>query len=269
MLSSNLFTHRRVGGKAKDGVVENSKNIKLHRDVSRFSQVLLTLSIVSSFMYWSSLALPISGWLHAVIKWLSIGTLGCIVLRFLSCKQDIFLLFAMFFHSLGDLVLAHPYQDLLLYSLGPFLLGHIFYILTFKADVPANVQAIKKTFSRAKAILIAASMIYSAIMGSILLPSLLNSHLFVPVIVYILIISSMVILSVIPQYKSRMMTLGCWMYILSDSLIAMDKFYAPLPPTLDACTWPLYYIGQILISLGLMKEKKMLMFMYSSDRISF
>jgi len=247
----------------------SSKNIKLHRDVSRFSQVLLTLSIVSSFMYWSSLVLPFSGWLHAAIKWLSIGTLACIVLRFLSCKQDIFLLFAMFFHSLGDLVLAHPYQDWLMYSLGPFLLGHIFYILTFKADVPANLQAIKNTFSRAKAILIAASLIYIIIMSSILLPSLFNSPLFVPVIVYMLIISSMVVLSVIPQYKSPLMTLGCWMYILSDSLIAVDKFYAPLPPVLDACTWPLYYIGQILISLGLMKEKRNLMFLFCSDRISF
>lgn len=92
------------------------------------------------------------GYLHMSIKWFSIATLTAIVFRFLTCKQDFFLFTAMFCHSLGDLFLAHPYsvryffililfcilisltqiQDWLLYSLGPFLLGHIFYIMTFK-----------------------------------------------------------------------------------------------------------------------------------------
>jgi hypothetical protein len=44
------------------------------------------------------------------IKWVSIATLIVIVVRFFTCKQDFFLFTAMFFHSLGDLFLAHPYS---------------------------------------------------------------------------------------------------------------------------------------------------------------
>jgi len=243
-----------VGAETMDKTEEIiEKNVT--KRVSRLSQILLLASIVSSFLYWSSLVLPFSGYLHAGIKWVSIGTLTLIIVRLIKGRQDMFLLAALFFHSLGDVVLAHPYQDLLMYSIGPFLLGHIFYIFTFKSDLPATYQILKHTLSRAKKILIAASFIYTVIMACILIPPLLDTHLVYPIIVYMLVVSTMVVLSVLPQYRSPWMTFGCWMYIISDSLIAINKFYMPLPPMLDACSWPLYYIGQIFISLGLMKEK--------------
>jgi len=235
---------------------------------SRLSQILLLASILSSLLYWSSLVLHLSGYLHAIIKWISIGTLSLIIFRLIRGRQDMFLLAALFFHSVGDLVLAHPYADLLMYSIGPFLLGHIFYIFTFKADLPAY-EALKMNLTRAKKILIAASLMYTSIMSCILIPPLINTHLFIPVVVYIIVVSAMVVLSALPQYRSPWMTLGCWMYIISDSLIALNKFYAPLPPVLNACTWPLYYLGQILISLGLMKEKNSsLYFLFVHDILS-
>lgn len=240
----------------------------LPKRVSRLSQVLLLLSILSSFMYWSSLVLPFSGYLHAGIKWLSIGTLTLIIVRLIRGRQDMFLLAALFCHSLGDIVLAHPYQDLLMYSIGPFLLGHIFYIFTFKHDLPKTYAALKQTLSRARKLLIGAAVIYTTIMTGILVPPLLDTHLVYPIIVYIMVVTTMVILSTISPYRSPWMTVGCWMYIVSDSLIAVNKFYAPLPPVLSACSWPLYYIGQIMISLGLMKEKRALCFLMVNEYFS-
>lgn len=225
----------------------------LRKEVSRFSRLLLVLSLVSSFLYWTALIHPFSGYLHMTIKWFSIATLTAIVFRFLTCKQDFFLFTAMFCHSLGDLFLAHPYSDMLLYSLGPFLLGHIFYIMTFKSDLPAY-QQLKTNLSHAKKALITASVIYMIMMAGILIPALIQTPLAVPVCVYMIVVSLMVVLSVLPQYKSPLMTLGCWMYIISDSLIALDRFYMPLP-SLSYLSWPLYYIGQILISIGLLREK--------------
>jgi len=253
---------------ATEEVVSEIEKKLLPKRVSRLSQVLLLFSILSSFLYWSSLVLPLSGYLHAGIKWLSIGTLTAIILRLIKGRQDMFLLAALFCHSLGDLVLAHPYQDLLMYSIGPFLLGHIFYIFAFKHDLPKTYLALKQTLSRARKILLAAAFIYTGIMGCILFPPLINSHLFYPVIVYMAVVTTMVILSTLSPYRSPWMTLGCWMYIVSDSLIAINKFYAPLPPMLDACSWPLYYIGQILISLGLMKEKRSLCFLIVHEYFS-
>lgn len=241
--------------KLVEQVVGKVVDAPIRKDVSRLSQLLLTLSIVSSFLYWTALVLPFSGYLHMSIKWFSVATLTAIVVRFLASKQDVFLFAALFFHSLGDLFLAHPYSDMLLYSLGPFLLGHVFYIMTFKADLPESYEKLKKNLSLAKKALISASIIYFVIMSSILVPVLMHTVIALPVAVYMIIVSLMVILSVIPQYKSPLITLGCWMYVLSDSLIAIDKFYAPLPYPLPYFSWPLYYIGQIMISLCLLREK--------------
>jgi uncharacterized membrane protein YhhN len=240
--------------KAVEKVVDTVENAIVRRDVSRFSQLLLTMSIVSSFLYWTALVHPFSGYLHMSIKWFSIATLIMIVFRFLTCKQDLFLVTAMVFHSLGDLFLAHPYSDWLLYSLGPFLLGHVFYIMTFKSDLP-EYQKLKATLSLAKKALITASVIYMVVMGSILIPALMHTPIAIPIALYMVIVSLMVVLSVLPQYKSPLMTVGCWMYIVSDSLIAIDRFYAPLPYPLTYLSWPLYYVGQVLISLGLLREK--------------
>jgi len=234
--------------------VEKVVEIPVRKDVSRLSQLLLTLSIVSSFMYWTALVHPFSGYLHMSIKWVSILTLTAIVFRFLVCKQDLFLFAALFCHSLGDLFLAHPYSDWLLYSLGPFLLGHVFYIMTFKADLP-EYDKLKKNLSLAKKALISASIIYLIFMGAILIPALMHTVIAIPITIYMIIVSLMVVLSVLPQYKSPMITLGCWMYVISDSLIAVDKFYTPLPYPLSSLSWPLYYIGQIMISLCLLREK--------------
>jgi len=240
--------------KLVEQVVEKMVQAPIRKDVSRFSQLLLTLSIVSSFLYWTALALPFSGYLHMSIKWFSVITLTAIVFRFLTCRQDLFLFAALFCHSLGDLFLAHPYSDWLLYSLGPFLLGHVFYIMTFKADLP-EYEKLKKNLTLAKKALISASAIYFLVMSSILIPVLMHTVIALPLAIYMIVISIMVILSVLGHYKSPMITLGCWMYVLSDSLIAIDKFYMPLPAPLPYLSWPLYYIGQILISLCLLREK--------------
>lgn len=238
---------------AENVVSEVKKDITV--SVSKFSRLLLTLSIVSSFLYWTALVHPFSGYLHMTMKWFSIATLIAIVFRFVACKQDFFLFTAMFCHSLGDLFLAHPYSDLLMYSLGPFLLGHIFYIMTFKSDLPAYAN-LKSNISYAKKALVSASVIYFVIMSGILIPALYSTPFAIPVTIYMVIVSLMVLLSALPQYKSPLMTLGCWMYIVSDSLIAIDRFYTPLPYPLSFLSWPLYYIGQILISIGLLREKR-------------
>jgi len=258
-----------VGADSSEEVVTEMIEKKLlPKRVSRLSQGLLLTSILTSFLYWSTFVLPFSGYLHAGIKWLSIGTLTLIIVRLIRGRQDMFLLAALFWHSLGDLVLAHPYQDLLMYSIGPFLLGHIFYIFTFKHDLPTSYLALKQTLSRAKKILLGAILLYAAIMSSILIPPLIDTHLFVPIIVYMIVVCTMVVLSTLSTYRSHWMLIGCWMYIISDSLIAINKFYTPLPPMLDACSWPLYYVGQILISLGLMKEKRSLCFLLSHEYFS-
>eukprot|EP01111_Echinosteliopsis_oligospora_P014776 TRINITY_DN565_c0_g1_i1.p1 TRINITY_DN565_c0_g1~~TRINITY_DN565_c0_g1_i1.p1 ORF type:complete len:280 (+),score=56.30 TRINITY_DN565_c0_g1_i1:100-939(+) len=268
VVQSTAKRTEKVAEKVVEKVAEAS--VPLKREVSRFSQVLLTLSIVSSLIYWTALIHPLSGYLHMGIKWLSISTLTAIVLRFLTCKQDVFLLGALFFHSLGDLFLAHPYQDWLMYSMGPFLLGHIFYILTFRTDVEAWA-VLKKNITRMKKILLSASLIYGVIMGAVILPSIMHTPMAVPASIYFVIIIAMVFISVLASYKSYWMMVGCWMYLASDSLIALNKFCLPLPNYLQQLSWPLYYIGQILIAFGFLREKQRSKsyFLFSNDRFSF
>lgn len=248
-------------------VFQAVEKVCFRREVSRFSQVLLTLSLVSSLVFWTSLMMPISGYLHMAIKYVSVATLTCIVVRFLSCKQDLFLFMALFFHGVGDLVLAHPYQDLLLYSLGPFLLGHIFYIMTFQVDI-TDLQRIRRNLSRAKKIILSSMFLYSIVMGIILIPGLTNTPFLVPLVVYLLVITCMICCSVIPQYTTRWIVFGCLLYVFSDSLIALDKFYLPLPGPLVHLSWPTYYVGQCMILFGFLKEKnKSKQWFFTSNRL--
>eukprot|EP01112_Ceratiomyxa_fruticulosa_P015916 TRINITY_DN475_c0_g1_i2.p1 TRINITY_DN475_c0_g1~~TRINITY_DN475_c0_g1_i2.p1 ORF type:complete len:272 (-),score=34.56 TRINITY_DN475_c0_g1_i2:399-1214(-) len=220
--------------------------------LSRKGQALLLASLFFSALYWFQVLHPVSGWLHVLVKWLSILPLTLVVLHYQSTRQDVFLLCAILFHSVGDVVLAHPTMDLLAYSLGPFLVGHIFYILAFSGDLP---KPIASAVSPTKLALMVLGLGYIIAMAVLLLPRLLPTPLGGPVVVYMSIFSVLAMLSFLTKWRLRWMTLGIWMYIVSDSLIALDKFYTPLPPALHSLTWPLYYIGQILISVGLLMEK--------------
>lgn len=137
---------------------------------------------------------------------------------------------------------------LFLPALVTFLIGHIFYILTFKPDV-----SFSRALSNATKFLIGAILLFATILGIILLPKL-ESHLLVPVLIYMAAITAMTICSVLANYRTAWISLGALSYLLSDAMIAVNTFVQPFGAS-ALLIWPTYYLGQLLIAVGFLREK--------------
>jgi uncharacterized membrane protein YhhN len=133
--------------------------------------------------------------------------------------------------------------------MGAFLLGHIFYILTFQSDRVALSR-----LSRARQTLLFGVLLFASTIATILIPHLLPTSLLAPVLIYMLVISVMATVSILANYRTIWVSAGALAYVLSDSLIAINLFASPLPGS-AYLTWPAYYLAQFLIALGFLRER--------------
>jgi len=236
----------------KDGRLSSSSSkIQLERKCL----VLLFISLLASVYYWTTSIHPLLP-LRTFSKATAIVSIIGIVILHWKTKQDRLLAIALLFHSIGDIVLA---QELLLFAIPPFMLGHFFYICLFKADLPirysspASIKTHLKSLHIAKHITIISGLSFCFILALVLLP-VMPTYMVVPVLLYMMLICSMGVSALLPSYRLRWMAIGALLYCASDSLVAVDTFYMALP-VLGLMSWPLYYISQLLITLGMLKEK--------------
>jgi uncharacterized membrane protein YhhN len=165
-------------------------------------------------------------------------------------RNKIFL-FAMFFCWLGDVFLMFDqvYEWFFMLGLGAFLIGHINFILCYRelkserGEGLNNPQKLRFAFP---VLLIGTGLI------TILYPKL--GDLKIPVVVYALVLSLMVIQAIFrygfTSWKSFwLMTIGAMSFMLSDSLLAINKFLSPLPNAGLSIMFT-YMLAQYLITLG-------------------
>jgi uncharacterized membrane protein YhhN len=187
--------------------------------LNHLSKPLLTLSLAYFYFHKqkSNLALTDSVMLVALV---------------LSCLGDCFLMFDS---------QTTPY---FMFGLGSFLLAHVCYIFVFSRQ---------SKFSATK---IAPFVIYAGFILSFLFGKI-SSELKMPVLAYMSIITLMGIMAVSRQTIKSYQTvlLGAIMFIVSDSLIGINKFAVPIP---FASVWIMitYILAQYLIVEGVLVEKK-------------
>lgn len=146
-------------------------------------------------------------------------------LRYVQNGLKKWIIFALFFSWLGDVLLMFHQEDPLFFLLGlsSFLVSHIFYILFFHF-----IRIKEMVKSRWYLLLIVA--IYYAVIIAILSPHLGDMKL--PVRIYAVVISFMFLLAMHMVFIKKkniglgMMT-GAFLFVISDSLLAIDKFYQP------------------------------------------
>jgi uncharacterized membrane protein YhhN len=157
------------------------------------------------------------------------------------------ILLALFFSWVGDVLLLFESHDSIFFLLGlsSFLLAHVFYIVFFHRV--RIREAIK-----AKPVLLVIVLLYYGGLIYLISPSLRDMNL--PVRIYAVIISFMFMLAMhmlfIRQRKAGLlMMLGSFFFVLSDSILAIDKFYHSFAPagTLIMLT---YGSAQLLITEG-------------------
>jgi uncharacterized membrane protein YhhN len=144
--------------------------------------------------------------------------------------------------SVGDVFLRLDPVGMFVHGLASFLVAHLIYVTLFLRLRPRG----EKINGRQRA-LIALFIIYGLGLGSWMLPHL--GAYTVPVLVYAAVICLMGITCVLASFSNRWVLLGALLFMSSDTALAIDKFIMPLDG-IGWYIWPSYYIGQLLIMLG-------------------
>lgn len=164
-----------------------------------------------------------------------------------------FLLTALAFSWIGDVILLFADQDEMYFIVGlvAFLVSHVVYIITFSKQLKIRKQKNKAIFWIGVTVII----VYLLTMLTILLPSL--GDLKIPVFVYALVISTMLLFAfkgflIWKEPANWYILLGAIAFVSSDSILAFNKFYAPIVFS-SFLIMITYLIAQYLIVAGILK----------------
>ena len=142
---------------------------------------------------------------------------------------------ALAFSALGDALLESP--NLFIGGLAAFLLAQITYTVVF-------VRQWKGVKVTPGAVLV---LIYSAGLAAWLLPEV--GTIVVPVAFYVVALTAMVTSAFTARFPNRWVEVGAILFLISDSVLAVDRFRMPVPFA-EWIIWPTYYVGQLLIATG-------------------
>jgi len=173
--------------------------------------------------------------------------------RFITKKV---LLTALTLSWIGDIILMFADKGELYFIAGliAFLLSHIFYIILFSKQLKIYLKKSKIIFWTGVTVI----AFYLIVVMLILVPSL--GDLKIPVFVYALTISIMLLFALkgfMNWHKpaSIYLLIGAIIFVASDSILAFDKFYAPLQYS-SFLIMATYLLAQYLIVIGILKLNK-------------
>ena len=162
---------------------------------------------------------------------------------------------ALVFSLLGDIFLLFE-DKLFIFGLAAFLTAHIFYLIGFNQTFPA-IDA--QTLLVLVAVGAIAVVIFSFVLKGMNRSSK-NAKLKIPVIVYGLVISLMVVSAILNFYRAGwsvptalLTSLGAALFFASDSMIAFRNFVSRFNHD-DYLIMLTYHLGQLLIAFGVLLQ---------------
>ena len=163
------------------------------------------------------------------------------------------LLLALLFTWIGDVILLFADIAEIYFILGLicFLIAHIIYCVVFNNQIKTKARKNSILFGIGSFII----ALYLIGMLSVLLPFL--GDLKIPVTVYASVISIMVLFAfngffVWKTPGNKYIFIGAIAFVLSDSILAMNKFYAPIERS-SFLIMLTYLVAQYLIVIGILK----------------
>jgi len=188
-------------------------------------------------------------WLHWIAKPLATLLIAAIVWRADAAPPGYrrAILLGMAFSCIGDIALMLPF-DAFVPGLIAFLLAHLCYIVAFRAG-----------FRAGRGLLIAAALL--AVFAGINLAGLwplLPNDLRIPVVVYVAVLALMATLALARAWaknaatpsvptSARWAAIGAVLFVISDSVLAWDRFGGGLPAA-TLCVLSTYYAAQYCIA---------------------
>ncbi len=178
--------------------------------------------------------------LHFLLKILPLLLLSGWVLRVAPVRQHLPLLAALAFSMLGDVLLALDGQRLFVFGLGAFLLAHLWYLLAMRP------------FAGHRPLLLLPYALFAAGVLTLMWPGL--GAMAVPVLGYISVILSMSYGTWCSSRRNAWLIGGGLLFIGSDCLIGLNRFWQPLP---GAGLWIMlsYYAAQYALVRGLLTQQ--------------
>ena len=200
---------------------------------------------VAALYLFAPLLLPDGVWLKAAVKGVVCPLLAVAFWAARGGGADAGRLgLALLFSAAGDVFLAVDRTGLFVPGLASFLLAHLVYLWQFLRHRP---QPFRLPMARR---LVALGILAGiAAMLVLLTPGL--GRLLLPVYAYIAAIAAMALAATALPGRPLVM-LGAISFMVSDSLIALDKFVAPVPYSGPAI-WITYVAAQAMIVLGWQK----------------
>jgi alkenylglycerophosphocholine/alkenylglycerophosphoethanolamine hydrolase len=215
----------------------------------------MTKSHLNIFLIFTSFYLASTFFKPYPLSWV-LKLLPILILLHLSLKRTFetkershkFFIVGLAFSASGDFFLGYDPVNWFVLGLGSFLIAHIFYIFSLKPILP-KAEIIKRLP------VIVVYCFYGVGMFSFIYTGL--GELFIPVFIYMAILLLMGIATLLSQKSNTWLIIGGISFIVSDSLIGLDKFYLEIP---YASFWIMttYYFAQFSLVKGMFDQKQSL-----------
>ena len=183
----------------------------------------------------------------AAVKGCAVGALALMAGQSRGVRRDAGLLaLGLALSTAGDVLLDLD-PNLFVFGLGAFLLAHLTYVSLF---VRNRARPFHPGLPRLAAVLLVLAC--AAALSAWIVPSV--GGLAVPVVLYICALTAMVSTAILARFEKPWVAVGAVLFMISDSLLAVDKFKTPVPLR-DVLVWVTYYLGQCGIALGFLSAK--------------
>lgn len=160
-----------------------------------------------------------------------------------------FMILALIFSLEGDVFLMFDDQNpkFFMFGLAAFLIAHIMYIIVFLKH---------RNKSKQPFLFITILLIYAAGLFYVLKDSL--GDMLIPVVAYMIVILTMATTAYlrkgnVPIQNYNLVFLGAILFLVSDSLLALNMFYKPIPLA-NFLIMLTYGLAQFSIVLGILKQ---------------
>ncbi len=211
--------------------------------MTKTQKVYLLVFIIFAIAYIGTVPIqPYPG--SFVIKAIPVLTLSVLALTKIAGLKGKLLFAALLLSAGGDIALALGEGQYFIIGLGLFLVAHIVYIVAFSRDFKAQ---------KSRLLIVVLLVAYAVAIAVIMTPSL--KEMTIPVYVYILVITLMGIFAAFRGSKSNLVLYGALSFIVSDSILAINKFMVAVPAS-DYLVMITYYLAQLLIVYGFVKDER-------------
>ena len=209
--------------------------------MTNVQKALLYIFLAFAILFIGLLPLePYTG--NFVIKAIPAISLAVLAFIAVSGSRGKLLFASLLFCAAADIALELAAGKYFVIGLGLFLIAHILFIVTFSRDFKAQKSQIP---------VIILLIVYAKMMAFVMTPSL--KEMVIPVYIYLTAITLMAIFAALRASKNDFTLYGAIAFIVSDSILAINKFMMPVPAA-DYLIMITYYLSLFLIVYGFLKE---------------